>query len=342
MAIVKTTGTASALSRAQIANAARLSALAARHGRAPRVTPSMDVWNMIPGSARAVFTPDLTRGQIASAARFTGQALARNLVPNRLSPGVAHNLGIEEETRRRHYETDFGYRLLNQGAAETAGGRVGWGGGGGGGGGQAEQEPVTWSVGYKVPGAPSWWRGLVPSRATEESSYIALVNAVLPFMSPEDQRSIVGNLATQEGIGEFYGGNVFAPPPGELTTQMRQQFTSAERARQALASIERMRAASKIERKEFGPGYQYLRNVISTMRDFGGAAGDMQSRQKRMQFLAALDPLLNQARAGALGAYGAAASALGQPFFSARNLVPVQRTEDGSYVFGRRNVQFGG
>ena len=67
----------------------------------------------------------------------------------------------------------------------------GWSGyGGGGGSSRPTPKPITWRSAYSAPGAPSWWRGLIPNRFTPETEFIATYNALIPFLSPEDQRTV--------------------------------------------------------------------------------------------------------------------------------------------------------
>lgn len=288
-------------------------------------------------------------------------------------------------------------------------------------------EPVTWEEKYNAEGAPPWWRGLVPSRFSPEAEYATLINALIPSLSTEDQRTAAQELSRL--FPEAFGG--YSPevqefqPPGQITTGMRDRFTSAMRAydtlnrltqaakaagrtpgeekawrermdkmaedyRQQVSAVEperdrlrrRARKASMeiddpneraawLQAQEqnieqyiaskysilkasyekglaeaqqapgaWGPGYQFLRQVLDVLQDFGGA-GARQSRRQYQQMLGALDPLLAEARGEALSAYGPIAQALAQPFFSAGEMVPVRRLPNGRWMFGRPNPAIG-
>lgn len=52
--------------------------------------------------------------------------------------------------------------------------------------------------GYELAGgaAPDWWRAFVPEEVTPETAYGAMLNAMIPFISPEDQVRVAHSLYT--------------------------------------------------------------------------------------------------------------------------------------------------
>jgi len=215
-----------------------------------------------------------------------------------------------------------------------------YGGGGGGGGGGAP--PITWSEGYTVDNAPPWWRGYVPSARSPEADYFTLINALIPSLSPEDQRSVASNLYRATG-GEF-GYNPeeveFGEAPSKMTTEIRDMFSSKERAEQALGTLSKVQEVLGIETpQDFGAGYQYLRNLLDVLQDYGGAGeGERQTRQQATEMQAQLDPLLAEAKSGELSAYQGLVERLATPYFTAGQVLPISKA-GGKYVFGTPNPQ---
>lgn len=218
-------------------------------------------------------------------------------------------------------------------------------GGGVGGGMQAPQmpaapAPITWSDKYTVPGAPTWWRGLMPSQWTPETEFASIVNSLIPFLSPEDQRQMGSYLSRlfPEGFNIYNPERVqYTFPQEEVTSADRQRFLSAQHAQRTLEALDKVKAASGKEEKDLGPGYKYVRQIAQAMKDFGGTSEGVQTRRQTRDLFSTLDPLLAESKGEALGAYGEIARAMTQPFFSAGRLVDVARDEQGNWTFGRAN-----
>lgn len=204
-------------------------------------------------------------------------------------------------------------------------------------------DPTKWGAGYTVEGAPNWWTGRAPTgqAMTPTAAYAAVVNSMIPFLSPEDQRSTANNLARMlpEVFGSYadVGASNVGIPTG-ISSELRETYTSAERAEGMLASLEAMRAASTYEEQAFGPGFTYFENLANILSDYGGEEGSPQTRQQYIQLMAALDPIMGELQGEAMAAFGPAAQAITQPFFSAGSLVPVTQLPDGSWTFGESNV----
>jgi hypothetical protein len=160
----------------------------------------------------------------------------------------------------------------------------GGGGGGysGGGGGkkQAQPEPLEWGETYSEQKAPSWWKGMTPTKGMNaEAGYASMMNALIPFMSPEDQRYYGQNLARlfPEAFGEY--GNVDKlnfEIPTDVTAEMRNWYTSADRAQGIQDILTTMLDTSqnvKFNQENLGPGYTYFQNIGQVLEDFGGTVG---------------------------------------------------------------------
>jgi hypothetical protein len=208
--------------------------------------------------------------------------------------------------------------------------------GGGGGGGEAAAQIAKFNESYSVEGAPSWWRGFTPDVWNPESEYMTLVNSVLPFLSPEDQRASAQSLARMYPEFAGYGADAnpgYLPPPTEMDSGSVNQFLSASRSQQITNALEKMAAASGRKKEEFGPGYSYFKQLASTLGEYGAkGAGEGITRTRYQQLLGQLDPMLAESGGGQLGAYGAIAKMLTNPFFSAGQL--------GNVIFGSPNAKY--
>jgi hypothetical protein len=84
---------------------------------------------------------------------------------------------------------------------------------------------------------PSWWIGnAITNPGTEEQKFANVANALLPTLSPEDQRTLASYLATN--YKDVYGGYAntqFTSAPTEITDAVRQQYLNPQRAQLALS-----------------------------------------------------------------------------------------------------------
>lgn len=240
------------------------------------------------------------------------------------------------------------------GAAEPApplpgGSGTGTGGGDGGGVGGPAPSPsgLQWEETYSVEGAPDWWKGLTPSQMTPQTEIATLINNMIPFMSPEDQRTAAQNLARQypDAFGHYSPLVEDFPVPSEVPTALRQRFQSSDRAQQALEALTNMAQSINRTPDDFGPGYGFLEQILDVLQDFGGGGeffGDAptlegQTRLERQQMRAALDPLLAETKGQALSSFGPLAQMLSSPFFSSEPLAPQTETIAGNVIPGRPN-----
>jgi hypothetical protein len=169
-----------------------------------------------------------------------------------------------------------------------------------------------------------------------------MVNALIPYLSVEDQRSIGSSLSRlfPDAFGSYSPEKTTYPtPPTSIKPEQEFYFQSQQRANDLLTALDKMRAASGKEESKFGPGYQYLRQLATAMRDFGAKPGESQmTRGSLVRFYSAVDPLLSETKGEQLGAYGEIARAITQPFFGANKLVNVFKDESGNWVFGKANT----
>jgi hypothetical protein len=195
-----------------------------------------------------------------------------------------------------------------------------------------------------VPGGnpPAWWKGLVPVGGLDPTAEFALwQNALIPFMSPEDQRTAGNNLAmlypNEEKFKAYGLEQTPTPALGPYSSEPKWDYLSAQRAENALATLDKARDVMGKTNTDFGPGYQFLRNIVTVLKNYGATGGDHQTRAQYLGQLGALDPLMSQAKTDALSAYGPMAQQLASPFFSGGSLRNYSRGQDGRNYFGQNN-----
>jgi hypothetical protein len=168
------------------------------------------------------------------------------------------------------------------------------------------------------PNPPSWWiNQAIQNPQTEEQKFANMANAILPTLSPEDQRTLGMYLA--QNFKDVYGGYAntnFSPAPTEMTGEWRKSFLNPERARLALTLLDKMKTASG--GADMGAGYDYLKNAVNLMNQF--ATGGVMTREKYQQFQNAVAAMQKNA-GGNLGAYANLAQLFNLPSFSAGPLV---------------------
>lgn len=249
--------------------------------------------------------------------------------------GVPYGLGME---------FDFGF--YNYAMQQQAQNQAQGGGGYSGGGYSGPQEPpapppLTWSEKYQLEGSPSWWKGMMPSQMTPETEFAVIMNTLIPYLSTEDQRQFASNLSRlfPDAFGHYSPEQSdLGTPSVQMTAQQKDYFLSQKRAGDILGAMDKMREASGQDEKKFGPGYQYMRQLAATMKDFGKKEGyNMPTRADIVKMYSAFDPMLSETSGQQLGAYGEVARSLAQPFFGAGKLVNVGRDEQGNWKFTGQN-----
>ncbi len=215
-----------------------------------------------------------------------------------------------------------------------------WGGGWDGGGGGGGPAPITWSeFDSGIANKPAWWKALKPSDLNEGTEFLASLNLLIPFLSPEDQRSVASTLYAQDAknFGHLSPEKIGTENPA-ITPDLQKFFTSSDRASKALAALEKLSTAVGKGEADMGKGYRYLRSILSAVKSYGAREGEQRVTRSNMTNLySTLDPLLNQGKGEELGAYGPLANMLSKPFFTKGQLMPLAKTQDGRYIFGEPN-----
>lgn len=199
----------------------------------------------------------------------------------------------------------------------------------------------TWNVTYNSATSPQWWKGKTYTGDDEASSYATMVNAMIPYLSHEDARTMSTYLYQNfpDAFPEYNPETVEFGAVPKLDENMQERFTSQARAKEALSTLDSMVAGSGKSKDKYGTGYTFLRTLLDTLQDFGGeGSSNQQTRQQVVQQLSALDPLLNSAK-GELAPYASLAQALTTPFFSEGKVIPIRKDANGDYIFGEPNKQ---
>jgi hypothetical protein len=204
------------------------------------------------------------------------------------------------------------------------------------------EEPVlpdiTWEEKYHVEGAPDWWRGVIPSRYDPQSEYASMLNSMIPFMSPEDQRYAASFLYRMyptyfPSYSSFASNETIPQAPTEITTDQRQYMTSYQRAQSILDTLAKVKEVSG--NPKLGPGYAYLQELGSVLRDYGAkGTGNSQTRQQYSQMMGALDPLVAEGQQENLSSFSALTRMLTQPYYTGGQLHPTTTLQDNSVISG--------
>ena len=179
--------------------------------------------------------------------------------------------------------------------------------------------PIPTLVPPPTPAPPDWWINQAYKNPTNpEQQFANMANAILPTLSPEDQRSLASYLASKhkDVFGKYSGVNFGKLTPTEMTDDLRQKFLSPDRAKHALSLLDKMKQATG--GANLGAGYDFLRNAVGLMNQF--STGGVMTREKYAQFQAAVANLGKNAT-GDLSAYGNLAQLFNLPSFTAGPLV---------------------
>lgn len=168
-------------------------------------------------------------------------------------------------------------------------------------------------------GAPNWWISQAYANPNEQQAFANAANAILPSLSPEDQRTLATYLATN--FKDVYGSyanpnNQFAPIPTS-TEGLRNQYLNPQRVQNTLAILDKMRAATP--GANLGAGFDYLTNALQLMTKYS-TPGSPMTREQYNQFSAAIKAL-NASTGSDISAYKNLASMFNLPSFTAGPLV---------------------
>jgi len=168
------------------------------------------------------------------------------------------------------------------------------------------------------PNVPSWWiNSAITNPTTEDQKFANMANALLPTLSPEDQRTLGSYLATNfKDVFGGYANTSFSPAPTEVNADWRKSFLSPDRAKLAVTLLDKMKTASGAQ--DMGAGYDFLKNAVNLMNQFNN--GGQMTREQYQQFTNAVSALGKNAGSG-LSAYSNLAQLFNLPSFSAGPLV---------------------
>jgi hypothetical protein len=187
---------------------------------------------------------------------------------------------------------------------------------------------------------PSYYVAHNLAAATDKNSFAYIANAMLPFFSTQDQLSTATFLNTQDPNGLFknYLGTQTTPNATTATDNPR-AFSSAERAKQALAYLEAKKTASKLTDEQMGSGYKFLKEAIGLLQQLGANADLGELGMTRAEFenlQAKLEALTSQASADkTLAPYAELATKFINPTLIG-TLFP-KSTVNGQTVYGQSN-----
>jgi hypothetical protein len=225
----------------------------------------------------------------------------------------------------------------------NGGGGSGSGSGSSGGTSETTEVPITWEeFNSGVQGAPAFWKAMKPSTMNDATEYLASLNMMIPFLSPEDQKTVASNLYTQDAanFGHLNPEAIqFLPTTDDVTTRTKQMFTDSVRAKQAIAAMAALAGAVGKKDTELGSGYRYLRSILNLGNQFGGdsSVGNGQTRRQYLNMMSALDPLMAQSQTQQLAPYESVVKMLTSPFFSGGQLRPMSKDATGKVIFGNPN-----
>jgi len=159
-------------------------------------------------------------------------------------------------------------------------------------GGDGTPSPAWEEFGYSVEGAPAQWKALRPAELNERTEWLATMNMMIPFLSPQDQLQVATILAKEEpeAFGNLASMRIGSPTLDQQA-QMREQYGGRRKLLQALEGLGRFRGAVGKSEQDMGKGYQYLVDLAGRMADFSGY-GAPQSRLDYMNMMSQLEPML--------------------------------------------------
>lgn len=168
-----------------------------------------------------------------------------------------------------------------------------------------------WEETFTINDAPSWWRGMTARNQTPETEYVSLMNAMIPFLSPDDQRTVASNLyqmfpeyfasydpntwekmvPEQYEIDPLTGQpkldpltgkpivktpaqkdlNPWARPEAPVPTLLMQEYQTTNAAQQQLNALMSMATSMGVDPSKLGPGFKYIQQIAGAMKSFGAS-----------------------------------------------------------------------
>jgi hypothetical protein len=184
---------------------------------------------------------------------------------------------------------------------------------------------ATTTTAPSIPNAPKWWINL-PGKG-----YDTAANALIPFLSPENQRSVGSYLANKQTSLKSYADAPYAPTTPS-TPDTSRYFMSSARAQQAMTALQNAGVTT-------GSGYTYLKTILSTLQRLGGNGGPI-TRGSYQELVNAINAINAQAKGdSSLKNYQTLADYLVNPTFSAgRQTGAATQTQTGRTIFGKPNT----
>ena len=186
---------------------------------------------------------------------------------------------------------------------------------------------ITWSTfDYRPKNAPSWWKAMKPSATGPEIEQIAMMNMMIPFLSPQDQRAVASRLAIAlpKQFGEY--GKADIPSRYEPSEQQQEYMLSAQRASEAMSAAAAYSKA--MGKEEMGSPYQFMQQVLGGIRAEVPTGGRM-SRGQYMGLMERMAPLYGDTSMGGM------AQMLAEPGYE-QSILP-GRKQQGKFYWGQAN-----
>lgn len=182
--------------------------------------------------------------------------------------------------------------------------------------------------------------------STPEKKFASIASWLLPYLSPENRQT--ANAWMQRNVPGLVKPTPVGTIPGQITSQIRNQYLSADRATQASDALRRMQLAAGDKAKNLGPGFTFIQQAIGLLQQFGGgmnrgpgmATNGPMNRREYTQFANAVSSLIKDAsNERGMGEYVQLATMFLRPDFSAGQLMPGQQV-GGRYLYGQANTRF--
>lgn len=201
---------------------------------------------------------------------------------------------------------------------------------------------------------PAWYK----PNTVGETGFLTVQNALLPYLSEENQVAGTTNLYSGDEAFNTYDASTLKPP-SSLVPGSKKMYLSKERADRALAAIARMRNAAGMPTSTYPSenavrkydtagnpiyasvnpdtsGLRYLTDSIKQMKKYGANGGAM-TRKNYLLFLDSIKALQNSQAAQSAGEY----SELARQFTSVEGAKPTSNVA-GRTVFGKASTKLFG
>lgn len=231
-----------------------------------------------------------------------------------------------------------------------------------------------YEVDYQDANVPSWWKAWKPKDREmlkrPDVAYLTMLNSIIPYLSPEDQRNAAAQLYTAHGqafagykqsaIEEVEPGkktitheqallsDAYKADPTQFNVMDRDYFTSKARATGFIDALNQMRLAvgnadetgTGFKREHIGgsgEGYRWLQQLAGMGENYGGDPLGGQTNADYMAYLGGIDPLMSLGESELIGPVAAIGQMFAKPFFSAGALHPTYQTPTGQTALGSPN-----